>query len=315
MPVSFKQLRYFTALAEAGSFAAAAEEMHVTQPALSLQIKALEQDLGARLVDRLPRGVRLTNAGQDVLDRAQRILGEVTDLEHAVRHRDGLAGRLQLGVIPTVAPYLLPRVLTRLRALDLTLDIRVREAQTAVLLQALTGGRLDAVVIALPVSDPGLSVIPLFEDAFFLCGSQAALSDVADGSLAAPDLDTDRLLLLDEGHCLADQALDVCGLRDRVRMDLGASSLATLSGLVAQGFGMTFLPEIAADAERRAQPNLALRRFSAPEPSRTIALVTRSGATESQWVTDLAKLLKEAGETLLSVADERAEMDISLTSP
>ena len=309
MPISFKQLRYFAALAEAGSFGAAADEMNVTQPALSLQIKALERDLGARLVDRLPRGVRLTNSGRDVLERAQRILGDVIDLEHAVRHRDGLAGQLQLGVIPTVAPYLLPSVLTRLRAIDLTLDIRVREAQTAVLLQALSGGRLDAIVVALPVIEQGLNVVPLFEDGFLLCGSKAALSMLQDGALSAPDIETDRLLLLDEGHCLADQALDVCGLAGRAKVDLGASSLATLSGLVSQGFGLTLLPAIAAKAEQRAQPNLALRRFAAPEPSRTLALVTRSGAAGSDWSVALANLLRDAGLSVLDAPDPATLLD------
>lgn len=307
MSITLRQLRYFVALAEAGSFGAAAAEMHVSQPALSLQIKALERDLDARLVDRLPREIRLTKAGQEVVERAQRILGDVIDLEHAVRHRDGLAGRLQLGVIPTVAPYLIPHALTRLRAHDLTLDIRVREAQTTALLTALTGGRLDAVVVALPVDMPDVSVTPLFEDRFLLCGSAAKLGGLPAGKLAAPQIDPDQLLLLDEGHCLADQALEVCGLRHRPTVDLGASSLATLTGLVAQGFGMTFLPEIAVAAELRAQPDLALRRFAAPEPRRTLALVTRHGADDSDWSADLAGLLRETGEELLSAA--RAALD------
>ncbi len=304
MDPSIRQLRYFVALAETGGFGRAAEIVHVTQPALSQQIKELETTLGARLVDRLPRGVQLTRAGQEVLRRARRILSEVGDLEPAVRLSRGLSGRLRLGVIPTVAPYLLPLALTRLRARDLTLDIRVREAQTEPLIEALGQGRLDAVVAALPLPGSNLVAEPLFEDRFVLAGTRARLDRWASSveELRPTSLAPDQLLLLDEGHCLADQALEVCGLKGRGQIDLGASSLATLAGLVAEGFGLTLLPEIALRAETAAAPELALMRFAAPEPSRDLALIRRSGSSDDGWVEALADIRRDAAAELLQSA-------------
>ncbi|MCZ4260285.1 LysR substrate-binding domain-containing protein [Limimaricola sp. G21655-S1] len=303
MNPSLKQLRYFVALAETGGFGRAAETVFVSQPALSQQIKELEVILGVELVERLPRGIRLTRAGREVLERSRRILGEVAELERAARLSRGLTGRLRLGVIPTVAPYLLPIALTRLRARDLTLDIRVREAQTETLLDDLEAGRVDAVVAALPLPVAGLAVEPLVSDRFVLAGTAARLARwVGDPEALRPtSLAPDQLLLLDEGHCLADQALEVCGLRGRGRVDLGASSLATLSGLVAEGFGLTLLPEIALRAETAAAPGLALMRFAAPEPARELALVRRAGG-DGGWAAPLADLLREAGAELLGSA-------------
>ncbi|MGR3590911.1 MAG: LysR substrate-binding domain-containing protein [Limimaricola soesokkakensis] len=303
MNPSLKQLRYFVALAETGGFGRAAETVFVSQPALSQQIKELETILGVELVERLPRGIRLTRAGREVLERSRRILGEVAELERAARLSRGLTGRLRLGVIPTVAPYLLPIALTRLRARDLTLDIRVREAQTETLLDDLEAGRVDAVVAALPLPVAGLAVEPLVSDRFVLAGTAARLARwVGDPEALRPtSLAPDQLLLLDEGHCLADQALEVCGLRGRGRVDLGASSLATLSGLVAEGFGLTLLPEIALRAETAAAPGLALMRFAAPEPARELALVRRAGG-DGGWAAPLADLLREAGAELLDSA-------------
>ncbi|WP_334062097.1 LysR substrate-binding domain-containing protein [Limimaricola cinnabarinus] len=303
MTPSLKQLRYFVALAETGGFGRAAETVFVTQPALSQQIRELETILGVGLVERLPRGIRLTRAGREVLERARRILSEVADLERAARLSRGLTGRLRLGVIPTVAPYLLPGALTRLRAQDLTLDIRVREAQTEALLDDLEAGRVDAVVAALPLPDAGLAVEPLFEDRFVLAGTRARLARWSRGAGARrpAELAPDQLLLLDEGHCLADQALEVCGLRERGRVDLGASSLATLAGLVAEGFGLTLLPEIALRAERAAAPGLSLMRFAAPEPARKLALLYRAGGDDG-WSAPLAALLRDAGAELLGSA-------------
>lgn len=304
MTATLRQLRYFVALADAGGFGLAAREVHVSQPALSLQIKDLETYLDVSLVERLPRGIRLTRAGSEVLRRARRILAEVSDLENAARASRGLAGRMNLGVIPTVAPYLLPRVLTRLRAADLTLDIRVREAQTAQLVEAVMAGQLDAAVVALPQRGAGLTAIPLFEDRFALAGSRARLDLWASRaeSLRPTEIAPDQLLLLEEGHCLADQALDVCGLSARRPMDLGASSLSTLCGLVAEGFGLTLLPEIAVRTERAAAPGLALLRFSHPQPARQLALVHREGRTDDGWIGGLCEILRDAGEELIGEA-------------
>ncbi|MFQ6552196.1 LysR substrate-binding domain-containing protein [Aestuariibius insulae] len=304
MALSLKQLRYFTALAEAGHFGRAADKVHVSQPALSTQIKELEVFLGVDLVERMPREIRLTRAGQDVLDRSRRILAEVGDLEQAVRWRNGLAGRLQIGMIPTIAPYLLPPALALLRARDLTLDIRIREAQTDALIHALRRGQLDAAVLALPVAEPGLAATDILEDHFVLAGSRAALSGwgARAEALRPTAIDPDRLLLLDEGHCLADQALEICKLPSRRQVDLGASSLSTLCGLVAGGFGLTLLPELALRTELAAAPDLMVLRFRKPQPSRRIALVYRTGSSATEWAADLAGLMADAGAELISHA-------------
>ncbi|WP_417267445.1 LysR substrate-binding domain-containing protein [Celeribacter baekdonensis] len=306
--LTLRQMTYFTALADTRSFSAAAERVHVTQPALSQQIKEMELNLGAQLVERLPRDIRLTREGQVVLERAHKILAMTRDLEAEIRQSKGLSGRLSLGVIPTIAPYLLPRALTRIKAAALDLDLRVREAQTADLLTAVINGRLDAAVIALPYDVTGLLAEPLFTDCFLLAGSKSRI-EALSAPIAPPrptDLPPDALLLLDEGHCLADQALDVCGLtRSRQTVDLGASSLSTLCGLVAQGFGLTFVPEIALCSEQAASPDMTVLRFPDPQPQRTIALVRRHSTEAKTWFTDLAALLSEAGSEVMEEARRR----------
>jgi LysR family hydrogen peroxide-inducible transcriptional activator len=302
MAVTLRQLTYFMALAETRSFGMAASRVHVTQPALSMQIREMEAALGVPLFERRPRDLRLTRAGREVLAHASRVLAEMRDLEAAAR-RHGLAGRLNLGVIPTVAPYLLPGALARLRAADPALEIRVREAQTGVLLKALDDGTLDAVVIATPATGRGTVAEALFQDCFLLAGSSSRLTALAAAreTLRPRAIDPGELLLLDEGHCLADQALEVCGLdRQRAGVDLGASSLSTLCGLVAEGFGLTFLPEIAVRTETAA--DMRLVRFAEPEPARTVRLVRRESASDAGWFDDLARILAAAGADLLAHA-------------
>ncbi len=306
MSVTIRQLSYFLALIEEGHFGRAAARVHVSQPALSMQIRELEAGLAARLIDRQARGIRLTRTGHEVAARARRILSEVTELE-AVARRQGTRQRIHLGVIPTVAPYLLPRALPRLRD-GAGADLRVREAQTVALMTALDEGQLDAVVIATPAPQARLVSRALFTDRFLLAGSAARLAAMAvvPEGLRPISLDPDQLLLLDEGHCLADQALEVCALdRRRVRLDLGASSLSTLCGLVGQGMGLTFLPEIAVATEAAAVPDMAVRRFAAPEPARDVALVRRAGADEEGWFEALAAELAQAGQELIAEARRR----------
>ncbi len=304
MALTLRQLGYFLALSEERHFGKAAERVHVTQPALSMQIREMEETLGTLLFERSPRDIRLTPAGREVETRARRILGEVSELE-AVARQQGLVGRINLGVIPTVAPYLLPEVLPLLRASDITRDLRLREATTDVLLAALDRGQLDAVVIAAPPSAAGLTLVPLFTDRFLLAGRGSVLSGITGGAetLRPVTLDPDQLLLLDEGHCLADQALEVCGMtRRQARLDLGASSLTTLCGLVGQGLGMTFLPEIALRQEQAATPGMAVIRFAEPEPARQIVLARRATSSASDWFDELAALFAKAGQGLTAHA-------------
>ena len=282
MKFTLRQLAYFQALATARTFGAAAERMHVTQPALSMQNRELEAAMGGALVERLPREVRLTPRGRAVLEQAARILGEARELEAFARR--GLAEeQIHLGVIPTVAPYLLP----------------------GVLVAALVEGQLDAVLIARPARDPRMVAVDLFEDRFLLAahGRRLARLGVVRPALHPEDLDPEQLLLLDEGHCLADQALAVCGLDRRfLKIDLGATSLTTLCRLVAADHGLTLLPEIAAEAELGASPDLAIRRFAPPEPGRQLALVRRAGTDGAGWFPALAGLLTETGTRLVARA-------------
>lgn len=304
MRITLKHLAYFRALAQTRNFGRAADLVNVTQPALSMQIKELEAVLGVQLVERLPRDLRLTREGRAVLERAERVLSEAMELEATAKHAS-LGAALNVGMIPTVAPYLLPGMLARLRAADITRDLRLREAQTADLLAALREGRLDAIVLADPPPAPDLQMTALFQDRFLLAGSEARLDALGDGSdtLRPIALRPDHLLLLDEGHCLTDQALEFCRLdRRQTRLDLGASSLATLCGLVAQGFGLTFLPEIALSAETAAMPGIRLRRFPAPEPARQLALVRRATSEGGAWFNDLHRHLCAAGQDLLGRA-------------
>lgn len=296
MTVTLRQLRYFLALAEHRHFGRAAEACAVSQPALSVQIRELEEALGAPLAERGRREVVLTAAGREVAARAARVLTEVREIEQAARWSRGLSGRLSLGVIPTVAPYLLPAALPLLRARNLELDLGVREAQTSALVAEMRDGRLDAAVIAVPSGEEGLTEVALFEDRFLLA---APAGRPPPGALRPEDLQPERLLLLDEGHCLTDQALAACRLdRDRTRMDLRASSLSTLARLAAEGFGYTLLPEIAAMAEQAAAPGLALTRFAAPEPRRTIGLARREISADDGWFAELAEILTRAAGAL-----------------
>ncbi|PCD76843.1 hydrogen peroxide-inducible genes activator [Pseudothioclava arenosa] len=288
MNITFRQLSYLLALQRTGSFSRAAEEVCVTQPALSMQIRELEDQIGQPLIERRP--VRLTRMGRLVVARAQRIEAELAALEAEVR-RGG--GQVNLGVIPTIAPYLMPRALPALGP-----GLRLREARTETLLAELEAGRLDAALIA--TAEPDVAEEILFEDRFLLAGAPALLA--LNRGLPPEALDPGELLLLDEGHCLADQALALCGLARRAQpFDLGAASLATLCALVGQGMGLTLLPELA--CLRETTPEIALMRFD-KEPSRQIRLVRRRDADQDDWFTGLAGTLRAAGTGL--VAEVRA---------
>ncbi|QYX55310.1 LysR family transcriptional regulator [Roseovarius sp. SCSIO 43702] len=307
MNVTLRQLAYFRALAEQRHFGRAAETVNISQPALSVQIREMEAQLGQPLVERRARDVVLTPFGRTVLRHAERIAAEMRALEEAARWHGGLAGRLRLGMIPTIAPYILPATLEALRSHDIALDVEIEEGRTERLLGELQAGRLDAAVMAEPVGEEGMHAEPLFEDRFLLAGTAARLASLdADAAALRPEtLATAQLLLLEDGHCLTDQALELCN-RDRGqrRIDMGASSMATLSRLVAAGFGLTLMPEIAAPTERRAAPGMTLRRFAAPEPGRRIVLVRRKGTDGGGWFSDLAALLSRVGEALVATARE-----------
>lgn len=292
--ISIKQLRYFDAVARLGHFGRAAEHCGVTQPALSMQVQELEAELGLGLVERRSKGIVLTDAGREVARRASRILAEVRDLGDFARiGREPLSGPLRLGVIPSVAPYLLPPLLPALSASHPTLDFHIRETQTSQLVAELLAGTLDVLVLALPEEHPEIETLELMKDRFLL--ALPASRKLPHRIRATLDLIAgDRLLLLEEGHCLRDQALAFCELRRSDQIDtFGASSLSTIVQMVANGLGLTLLPEIAAPLETRGT-NVRLMRFAEPEPSRTLGLAWRRSSPRKAEFGLLAQRLLEA---------------------
>lgn len=284
---TLRQLQNLLAVAETGHFGRAAEMRRVSQPALSMQIRELEKALGLTLVDRGgPRAV-LTPDGEEVLSRARLAIAAVKDIEDYGRQRSGvLVGPFQLGIIPSVAPYLLPGLLSAIAQRYPALDLRLRESLTASLLDELSAGELDAVVCALPVPGGDFTSAAFLEDEFLV----AVPADQASTWPEEIDqIDPEGLMLLEEGHCLRDQALSVCSIAPGRLRSLGATSLATLLQMVAAGRGITLVPKIAADT--LADPRIVLRRFRAPRPSRTLGLVWRRSSPRDDDHRALHRLL------------------------
>ena len=276
MEPTLRQLRYFVALAETQHFGQAALRCHVTQPALSMQIKELETALGASLIERARKGALLTPAGREVARRARAILRSVQDLTDLARqHAKVLSGPLRLGVIPTIGPYVLPGILPRLHATFPTLQLSVRETQTVLLLRELLAGALDLLILALPLEDPEIEELPLFDDVFALA---LPLDHPLGGRerVAQTDLSGEHLLLLEEGHCLRDQTLALAQAAGASELDdFRASSLATVLQMVASGYGCTILPELAVPVEVGDRQGIHVVPFDRPPPVRTIGLAWR----------------------------------------
>ncbi|QDY70953.1 hydrogen peroxide-inducible genes activator [Qingshengfaniella alkalisoli] len=271
--LTLKHLRYFEALSRHRHFGHAAEACAISQPALSVQMKELEALLGAPLIERGPRKVGLSPLGEALAERARDILGAVDELDDLVRaSHEPLAGRLRIGVIPTAAPYLLPRLIRELTDRYANLDPRPREAVTRTLIEDLREGRLDLAIVALPVSEVTLHEEPLFDEEFMLVRSQAD----ADDPIPNPEtLREMRLLLLEEGHCFRDQALSFCQLSSSLPRDLmEGSSLSTLVQMVSAGIGVTLIPEMAVPVETRSAC-VSVARLPPPRPKRTIGMIWR----------------------------------------
>ena len=288
--LTLRQLRYFKALAETRHFGRAAQACHVTQPALSMQIKELESGLGVTLVERRASGIQLTGEGQEVARRAAQILLDAKDLQDFAAQREGPLGRtLSLGVIPTIAPYILPRALPELQRLYPDLDLTLHEAQTGRLLEDLADGALDVALLALPAGDKRFTCQTLFEDRFLLAMPAGV---PAPEYIRVADLRADKLILLEEGHCLRDQALALCGAVDAGAMaKFGATSLTTVLQMVANGYGSTLLPEMAAPVELGEGTTLSLRHLE-PEPSRTIGLIWRASAPRQERFSALGDVIR-----------------------
>ncbi len=287
--ITLRQLRYFDALMESGHFGRAADRCAVTQPALSMQIKELEAALGAPLFERTPTGVRATAFGTEAVQRARAILSAVADLERtAPQGGDILAGNFRLGIIPSVSPGLLPHLLRALPSEAPSLALSLDESITDRLLIALADGGLDAIVVSVPVLREDFRFEAICEDRFLLA---APAHRPVVFPLLPSTLDSDDLLLLEEGHCLRDQALAVCSTIDRKTLRrFGATSMNTLLQLVAADLGVTLVPEMLASLAQ--DPRISLSRFAAPEPSRTLGLVWRASAPRQEGFGRLAAIMR-----------------------
>jgi LysR family hydrogen peroxide-inducible transcriptional activator len=298
--MNLRDLRYLIALADLRHFGHAAEACHVSQPTLSTQIRKLEAELGVALVERAPRHVMLTPVGVDIAERARRVLADVEQMrEMARRTTDPEAGSVRLGMFPTLGPYLLPHVVPKLRARFPKLELLLIEEKTAVLLGMLRAGQLDAAVLALPLHEDWLETQFLFEEPFMLAvpGDHELASHK---NLQLSELVDQNLLLLEDGHCLRDQALEVCSLAGAGEKEgFRATSLETLRQMVAAGVGMTLLPMLAVKPPVPNSESIQLLSFKDPPPARRLAMVWRRSSAMGPFLRQLAGVLSDLPPHLL----------------
>lgn len=289
--VSLRQLRYLESLSETRHFGHAAEACAVSQPALSMQIKELEDELQVSLIERRKSGIELTEQGEEIVRRGRTILASVRDLLDYAKHREHvLTGALKLGAIPSIAPYVLPAALPELQRRFPDLTLHLRETITETLVRELVSGNLDLILVALPITDPEIETLHLFDDKFVL----ATRAGKNKRARATDMLAHERLLLLEEGHCLRDQALSFCRLlTPEARESFGASSLATIVQMVASGYGITLLPEMSVASEVHQRNDIRLVHFPAPEPKREIGLAWRKTSPRKADFHAFATLLKD----------------------
>ena len=286
--MNLKDLKYLVALADTGHFGKAAESTFVSQPTLSAQLKKLEEYLGVKLVERQPKNVQLTDIGRQVVLRARHMLEQGEEIIALARNNaDPLSGRIRVALIPTVGPYLLPRITQKIRKALPKLGLMLYEYQTEPLLKRLREGEFDLGIMALPTDVEGLESRALYEEAFMLAvPRQHPLTDKA--TIKIQDLKGQALLLLEDGHCLRDQALEVCS---RVAVheveDFRATSLETLRQMVVAGLGVTLLPELAVESPFGGQRGLVTRPFAKPAPSRTIGAVWRKSSTRTVAIEEI----------------------------
>lgn len=294
--LTFKQLRYFEALAQHRHFGKAAEACAISQSALSQQIKELEGVLGSALFERSARQIDLTSFGEEFAPRVREILRSVDELGDLARaSQDRPVGRLRIGVIPTIAPYLLPNIIGHLTRLYPDLDIHVRETITPKLLHELAAGKIDTAIVALPVSEPAFTEIALFQEDFVL------VRPSEDSDKSIPNIEKlreMRLLLLEEGHCFREQALSFCQMHASMPRELlDGSSLSTLVQMVGSGIGVTLIPEMAIGVETRSA-SVSIARFNSPTPSRTIGMIWRKTSPLTQQLSQIAEVVRTSADAL-----------------
>jgi LysR family hydrogen peroxide-inducible transcriptional activator len=290
--LKLKDLRYLVAVADTRHFGRAAERSFVSQPTLSAQLKKLEEYLGVQLIERAPKRVSLTPAGEEIVERARRIIESGDEIVELARgHRDPLAGRLRLALLPTIGPYLLPNVAAKLRKHLPRLELMLYEYQTDVMLEKLNSGEIDVGILALPVPLDGLESFELYKEPFMVAvPADHRLAKAR--SIKIDDLHQETILLLEDGHCLRDQALDICsGAGVNEKQDFRATSLETLRQMVAAGVGITLLPELAARGAYGAARGVVVRPFVKPVPTRTIGAIWRKSSARRTAILALAKYI------------------------
>jgi len=293
-PFTLRQLQYAVAVAESLSFRKAAEHCHVSQPSLSAQLAQMEDALGVRLFERDRRRVLVTSAGREIIERARIILRETDDLVGlARRSADPLSGTLQIGVIPTISPYLLPRLTSVLRAAYPRLTILWVEDKTETLVQRLDGGTLDAAILALEADIGEVDREVIGSDPFVLATPVGHPLGAKAASAKPSELKNESVLLLEDGHCFGKQALAFCSHAKASELEFRATSLSTLAQMVAGGAGVTLLPALAVAAETKLA-KLSIRPFTQPAPKRTIALVWRKRSPLCAALRQLAATARDA---------------------
>jgi len=298
--LSIRHLESLVAIAEHGSFRRAATALGISQPALSAQVQGAEHQLGVQVFERDRRSVLVTPAGEDIVARSREALSAIDAVVAAARRRaEPLVGSLRLGVIPTIAPYWLPPLLPAVRTKFPRLELILREDQTHRLLAQLGAGQLDVAMVAIPV--PGdLTTAPIARESFVFAAQRGAKLLAKKGRLGDRDLDGETVLLLEDGHCLRDQALSVCERGGAVEMEVRATSLPTLVQMVAGGLGVTLLPEAAAATLVQPKGPVGLAAFANPVPGRTIGLAWRTSSARLREFRLLADILRDEAERFLA---------------
>jgi LysR family hydrogen peroxide-inducible transcriptional activator len=293
--MNLRDLQYLVALAETRHFGRAAERCHVSQPTLSAQLKKLEAYLGVTLIERRPRKVAFTDTGEAVVERARQMLRDADDIRSLTRaSQDPLSGPLKVGLIPTLGPYLLPRVAPRIAKALPKISLLLHEYQTIPLVERTLAGELDLAILALPAETRGLATRPLFEESF-LVAMPVNHRLAAKKRVKASDLEGEKLLLLEEGHCLRDQALEVCAHVGTEELAFRATSLETLRQMVAAGLGLTLLPGLAAEGPFAAARGLVMRPFAPPTPHRVIGAAWRRSTSRAEAIAAVCDIVARAG--------------------
>lgn len=310
MMITFRHLRYFEALSRHRHFGRAAEECSVTQPALSMQMRELETLLNTPLIERRRGDVQLTEVGHEVARRARDILATVLDLTEFTRRTSGpLSGPFVFGAEPTLAQYLIPGALPQIKAGFPALELTLRETLTGALVSELIAGRIDAILVALPLEHPDIEILPLFDEHLLYVTPAQGHSAVPSHLLAPNLVAADQLVLLEDGHSLREQVLSYCHVPQAlVRQQNGASNLSTLVQLIANGYGVTLLPEMAAAVETATSNRVMLSRFRDPVPLRTIGLAWRRSSPRTKDFHALGEIISETGQRLI----ERCRRDLPL---